>query len=157
MLCSLLVGINAVILPWAWSQCMILSEPYLWTFIKRFTMILTGEHWVKQWVLILFSHISLFATHGLYPARLLCPWDFPGKNTEVGCHFFLQGIFLTQGSNKCLLCPLHWQADSLPLVPSGKPAGLRRCGITFWGFLKAQPELLTATHMEQCWINICIL
>ena len=32
-------------------------------------------------------------------ARLLCPWDFPGKNTAVGCHFFLQGIFLTQGWN----------------------------------------------------------
>ena len=26
---------------------------------------------------------------------LLCPWDFPGKNTEVGCHFLLQGIFPT--------------------------------------------------------------
>ena len=37
--------------------------------------------------------------HGLYPTRLLSPWDFPGKNTEVGCHFLLQGIFLTQGSN----------------------------------------------------------
>ena len=29
--------------------------------------------------------------HGLYPARLLCPWDFSGKNTGVGCHFLLQG------------------------------------------------------------------
>ena len=28
---------------------------------------------------------------GLWPARLLCPWDSPGKNIEVGCHFFLQG------------------------------------------------------------------
>ena len=33
----------------------------------------------------------------LQPTRLLCPWDFPGKNTGVGCHFFLQVIFLTQG------------------------------------------------------------
>ena len=33
------------------------------------------------------------------PTRLLCPWDFPDKNTGVGCHFFLQGIFPTQGSN----------------------------------------------------------
>ena len=32
-------------------------------------------------------------------ARLLCPWDFPGKNTAVSCHFLLQGIFLTQGLN----------------------------------------------------------
>ena len=35
--------------------------------------------------------------HGLQPARLLCPWDSPGKNTGVGCHFLLQGIFTTQG------------------------------------------------------------
>ena len=33
------------------------------------------------------------------PTRLLCPWDSPGKNTGVGCHFLLQGIFLMQGSN----------------------------------------------------------
>ena len=37
--------------------------------------------------------------HGLQPTRLLCPWDSPGKNTGVGCHALLQGIFLTQGSN----------------------------------------------------------
>ena len=37
--------------------------------------------------------------HGLQPVRLLCPWDFPGKNTGMGCHFFLRGIFLTQGSS----------------------------------------------------------
>ena len=34
-----------------------------------------------------------------YRSRLLYPWDFPGKNTGVDCHFLLQGIFLTQGSN----------------------------------------------------------
>jgi len=31
--------------------------------------------------------------HGLLPTKLLCPWDFPGKNTWVGCHFVTQGIF----------------------------------------------------------------
>ena len=44
-----------------------------------------------------------------------------GKNTRVGCHAFLQGIFPTQGSNLYLLCLLHWQVGSLPLVPPGKP------------------------------------
>ena len=34
--------------------------------------------------------------HRLQPARLLCPWDSPGTNTGVGCHFLLQGIFPTQ-------------------------------------------------------------
>ena len=36
--------------------------------------------------------------HGLQPASLLCWWDFLGKDTEVGFHFFLQGVFPTQGS-----------------------------------------------------------
>ena len=39
----------------------------------------------------------------LQPARLLCPWDSPGQSTGVGCHFLLQGIFLTQGLNLLLL------------------------------------------------------
>ena len=38
-------------------------------------------------------------THGRLPTRLLCPWDFPGKNTGRGCHFLLQGIFLSQRLN----------------------------------------------------------
>ena len=55
------------------------------------------------------------------PARLLCPWDFSGKNTEVSCRFLLQEIFPTQGSNPPLLHLLHWQADSLPTEPLRKP------------------------------------
>ena len=40
--------------------------------------------------------------HGLQPTRFLCPWDFPGKDTGVVCHFLLQGIFPTQpGSLHC--------------------------------------------------------
>ena len=54
--------------------------------------------------------------HGLLPTRLLYPWNFPGKNTGVGCPFLLQGIFLTQGSNLCLL---HWQVDPLLLSHQG--------------------------------------
>ena len=59
--------------------------------------------------------------HGLYTARLLCPWDFPGRNIGVGYHFLLQGIFPTQGSNSYLLCLLHWQVDYLPLSHLGSP------------------------------------
>ena len=42
--------------------------------------------------------------YGLQPVRLLCPWDSSGKNTRVGCHALLQGIFLTQGSHPRLFC-----------------------------------------------------
>ena len=52
---------------------------------------------------------TLLRSDGLQPARLLCPWNFPGKITRVGCHFLLQGIFPTQGSNPHLLLILyHW-------------------------------------------------
>ena len=38
--------------------------------------------------------------YGLRPTKLLGPWDSPGKNTEVGSHSLLQGIFLTQGKGQ---------------------------------------------------------
>ena len=41
-----------------------------------------------------------FWLRGLYSVRLLCPLNFPGKSTRGGCHFLLQGIFLTQGWTK---------------------------------------------------------
>ena len=63
---------------------------------------------------------SSFPQQGLQPARLICPWHSPGKNTGVGGHSVLQGSFLTQGLNPCLLYLLHWQAGSLPLAPPGK-------------------------------------
>ena len=48
--------------------------------------------------------------------------DSPGKNTGMGCHFLLQGIFPTQGSNPGLLRLLRWQVDSLPLSRLGSPS-----------------------------------
>ena len=58
---------------------------------------------------------SALRPHRLQPSSLLCPWNFPGKNTGQGCHFLLQKIFPAQGSNLCLLYLLNWQAGSLPL------------------------------------------
>ena len=57
------------------------------------------------------SHVQLLRPHELWPTRLLCPWDFPGKNTGVDCHFLLQIIFPTQELNLALLhCSqiLYW-------------------------------------------------
>ena len=64
------------------------------------------------------SCIQLFGPHRLYPTRLHCPWNFPGKNTKVGCHFLLQRIFLTQGLNPHLLHLLNCQVSSLPAESS---------------------------------------
>ena len=51
---------------------------------------------------------------------LLHPWDFQGKSTGVGCHFLLQGIFPTQGSNLGLP---HCRQKLSPSEPPGKSKG----------------------------------
>ena len=79
-----------------------------------------------------FSGVQLFVTPWTAAARFLCSWDSPGKKTGVGYHAFLQGIFLTKGSNPSLLhffyllhlLHLHaLQVGSLPLLPPGKYYG----------------------------------
>ena len=62
-----------------------------WTDISQFF----NDHAIKSEVKSL-SRVQVFATPW---TRLLPPWDSPGKSTGVGCHFLLQGIFPTQGSN----------------------------------------------------------
>ena len=57
----------------------------------------------------------------LSPARLLSPWNSPGKNTGVDCHFLIQGISPTLGLNPCLLHLLHWQVSFFKTKPPGKP------------------------------------
>ena len=66
-----------------------------------------------------FSPVRLFATLWHVATDLLFPWDSPGKNIGVGCHFLLQGIFPTQGSNPRLLACLALPADSLLIAPPG--------------------------------------
>ena len=58
--------------------------------------------------------------YGLLPTRLLCSQDSSGKNTWVGCHALLQGIFPTQGLNPHLSWLFHWQVGSLALAPLAK-------------------------------------
>ena len=53
-----------------------------------------------------------------------CPWDFPGKSTGVGCHFLLQGIFVTQGSNPGLL---HYRQILYSLSHRGSPLSYKSC------------------------------
>ena len=59
--------------------------------------------------------------YALQPIRLLCAWDFLGKNTRVGCHALLQEIFLTQGSNPHLMSYALTGRFFLPLCHQGSP------------------------------------
>ena len=69
-----------------------------------------------------FSNVRLFATAWTVAWQAPLSTGFSSKNTGVGCHVLLQGIFLIQGLNLCLLCLLDWQAGSLLLGPPEKPS-----------------------------------
>ena len=75
------------------------------------------------WIYVCISHSVVSDSlwpHGLGPTRLLCPWDSPGKNTGMDCHFLLQGIFPIQGSNLDLL---HCSQILYSQSPQGSPIG----------------------------------
>ena len=68
------------------------------------------------------SVLSDYATPWTVACKALCPRNFPGKNTGVGCHLFLPpGTLLDPGSNPHFLHLLHWRADSLPLSHPRSP------------------------------------
>ena len=90
-----------------------------------------------------FSHDWLCAPmHCSLPVSSI-QWDSPGKNTGVDFHFLLQGIFLAQGSNSCLL---RWQADSLPLNHQGR-ANHTNGNINLKVVLRENVTLITWTNL----------
>ena len=81
---------------------------FLLFFLGWFFKIILEKLGFCIFVAVLCSLVSYSSwPHGLWPARLPCSWNFPSKYTGVGCHFLLQGIFLTQGLNSSLLWLLH--------------------------------------------------
>ena len=64
--------------------------------------------------------------HVLQSTRFLCPWNSPGKNTRVGSHCLLQGIFPTQGSN-----PSHLSYRQILYWLSHQGSQIRRLGLTY--------------------------
>ena len=105
----------------------------------------SGEEWVTRWktqyrhsnfprILVVFvakSCPTLCDPTDSSPARLLCLWDFPGKNTGVGCRFLLQGLFLAQGSNPSLL---HYRRILYHLSRQRSLNWSSNCASTGWGF-----------------------
>ena len=84
-----------------------------------------------------FSRVRLCVTHGLQPTRLLHPWDSPGKNTGVGCHFLLQCMKVKSLSRVRLLATPQTAAYQAPPSMgfsrqeywSGLPLPSPRCGL----------------------------
>ena len=95
-----------------WKKCRCTSTD---ANIKKLWKVYAMEYYSCYFVAKLYV---ILRPQGLQLTRILCPWDFPGKNTGVCCHFLLQGIFLTQKLKSWFL---HWQADYLPLTHQGNP------------------------------------
>ena len=114
--------------PEAWSRLCVCQASFLMTFAMGGVPHAGPRHSTTSIsrtlpVCMLTKALQLQPTlrhYGLWPTRLPCPWDFPGKNTGKGFHFLFQGIFSTPGSNS-YLCLLHCQEGSLPWVAPGKP------------------------------------
>ena len=85
--------------------------------------------------------VPFFATPWTVPARLFHPWDFPDKNTGVGCHFLLQGIFPTQGPNPHLLL------DRRVLYHQATSAATRRS----WWPVRDSGCLIPGHYLSQSW------
>ena len=114
---------------------------------------------------------SSLPPHGLQPTRLLCPWNSPGKNTGVGCHAVLQGIFLTQGSNPGLLYCKQIQESSYVaafiirtpciylflIAKDSEPGSSGQCSEQVGG---EDLAFVTVSHLQKyrralCWLDSC--
>ena len=80
------------------------------------------------------SYVQLFAVLWTVAHQATLPMEFSRQEYWRSCHFLLQGIFLIQGLNLCVLHLLHWQADSqVVLVVKNLPVNARDTAYSPWG------------------------
>ena len=87
-----------------------------------------------------FSHVRLCATHRRQPSRLPCPWDSPGKNTGVGCHFLLQCMKVKSESEvaqSCLSDPMDCS------LPGSSIHGIFQARVLEWGAMRWPQTLIS--------------
>ena len=78
------------------------------------------------------SHVWSLWPYGLEPAKLLCPWDSPGKNTRVGSHSLLQGIFLIKEDLPNQTQVSYIAGRFFPTEPGGKPQLIPIFSLMLW-------------------------
>ena len=89
------------------------------------------QHFPQLWLLLLsrFSHVR---PHRQQPTRLACPWDSPGKNTGVGCHFLLQCMEVRSESEVAQSCPTLSDPMDCSL-PGSSAHGIFQARVLEWG------------------------
>ena len=110
-------------------------------------MSLTGKSsWLCScYVLLLlscFSRVRLVRSHRWKPTKLPCPWDSPGKNTEVGCHFLLQCMKVKSESEVAQSCPTL----SNPMdhsLPGSSIHGIFQARVLEWGAIAFSENVVT--------------
>ena len=126
---------TALVLNISWLFILV-SPSFLASFFEFYDLILTGLPFSSLTFTGLFPICVLSWSitsnslwpHGQQPSRLLCPWNTPGKNTRVGCHFLHQGIFPPTGiepvsfaspalAGRFFTSSAHWEAP-LPHIPA---------------------------------------
>ena len=82
--------------------------------------------------------------HGLWPIRLPCPWDSPGKNTGVGCHFLLQCMKVKSESEVAQSCPTLSDPRDCSL-PGSSIHGIFRATVLEWGAIAFSQQMNYST------------
>ena len=109
----------------------------------QFLLLLTSLKFFICLLLLLsrFSRVRLYATHRRQPIRLRRPWDSPGKNTGVSCHFLLQCMKVKSESEVAQLCPILSDPMDCSL-PGSSAHGIFQARVLEWGVIASAKSKL---------------
>ena len=122
-----------------WRENLVRSVVYV---IQLLLLLLTG-----------FSHVRPCATHRWQPTRLPRPWDSPGKNTGVGCHFLLQCMKVKSQSEVTQSCPTLKDPVDCSL-PGSSVHGIFQARVLEWGAI-AFSNIIQHQVLKKLWDQIC--
>ena len=95
---------------------------------------------------LLQSCLTLCDPHRWQPTRLPSPWDFPGKNTGVGCHFLLQCMKVKSESEVSQSCPTLSDPMDCSL-PGSSIHGIFQARVLEWGAIAFSEESLRMKYL----------
>ena len=105
-------------------------------------------------LLLLLSRFSLSDSvrpHRRQPTRLPHPWDSPGKNTGVGCHFLLQCMKVKSESEVAQLCPIP--NDPMDCSPPGSSVhGILQARLLYLKWISNKDQLYSVWNLAQCYV-----